>query len=322
MQHSTSDQAEPVAEALTEGFLQSLRLRNLAALTIEAYSRDLADLARRAHKPLYALDAQDLQPMVGMLTREGSSPRSIRRRLAAWRAFFDWIMTSEPNGVPLIKANPAKGLRLPKLARMLPKALSVDAACAFVEVQTPSLSGWRSVQDRAIFELAYGCGLRLSEIVGLDVQPGTDPDAGWIDLKSREIQVLGKGRKRRLLPLGTQALEALQAWLVARQALRPLIPALFLGARGGRMSTRSVQRSFERRSREAGLGFGVHPHMLRHSFASHLLQSSGDLRAVQELLGHAHIATTQVYTHLDHQHLAKVLDQAHPRAKPKSTQAK
>lgn len=319
-----ADQAESGTEALVSAYLQSLRLRNLSALTIKAYTRDLANLTRRLSKPVHALEAQDLQPIVGALTRAGASPRSIRRQLAAWRSFFDWLMTSEPLGVPKLESNPAQGLRLPKVARTLPKTLSVDAACAFVEgPQTAAESGgWREVQDHAIYELAYGCGLRLSEIIGLDQSPAGDADGGWIDIQSREVHVMGKGRKRRVLPLGRQALEAVTAWLSIRQTLDAQTPALFVGARGGRLNARSVQRSFEQRSRVAGLGFGVHPHMLRHSFASHLLQSSGDLRAVQELLGHAHIATTQVYTHLDHQHLAKILDLAHPRAKQRSSEAK
>ncbi|MEY4013223.1 MAG: hypothetical protein RLZZ290_87 [Pseudomonadota bacterium] len=316
--------ADSNTEGLVSAFLQSLRLRNLSALTIKAYTRDLCDLTRRITKPVYALEAQDLQPMVGLLMRAGASPRSIRRRLAAWRSFFDWLMTAEPDGIPQLEANPAQGLRLPKVARTLPKTLSVDAACAFVQGLQTSSEGedWRQVQDRAIYELAYGCGLRLSEIIGLDQMPEAEADSGWIDTQSRQVHVMGKGRKRRVLPLGRHALEAVMAWLSVRKTLQWPTPALFVGTRGGRLNARSVQRSFERRSREAGLGFGVHPHMLRHSFASHLLQSSGDLRAVQELLGHAHIATTQVYTHLDHQHLAKILDQAHPRAKPRSSQAK
>jgi len=311
------------SEALFGGFFQSLRLRNLSPLTLSAYRRDLELLSTRAARPLESLLASDLQPTVAQFTREGVSPRSIRRRLAAWRAFFDWLMLNPPEGVSPPRANPARGLRLPKTARALPKTLSVDAACAFVEIEARPTEGaaWTDLQDRALFELAYGCGLRLSEMVELDVGQGLRDNGGWLSLEEATVHVFGKGRKRRLLPLGGQAIAALRDWLQAREALQPKTTALFLGARGGRISGRSIQRRFQRRSQSAGLGHPVHPHMLRHSFASHLLQSSGDLRAVQELLGHAQIATTQVYTHLDHQHLARVLDQAHPRARAKSTQA-
>lgn len=315
---------EAAAGALLAGFLQSLQLRKLSALTLKAYRRDLEDLITRSARPLEALMASDLQPMVAQLTREGISPRSIRRRLAAWRSFFDWLMVQESIGLRPPSANPARGLRLPKMARTLPKTLSVDAACAFVELGAARDEGadWATVQDRALFELAYGCGLRLSELVELDLGQGQRPEGGWIDLQGASVHVFGKGRKRRILPLGRQAISALKAWLAVRETLQPRTIALFLGARGGRVSGRVIQRRFRQRSQLAGLGHPVHPHMLRHSFASHLLQSSGDLRAVQELLGHAQIATTQVYTHLDHQHLARVLDLAHPRAKPKAPSGK
>ncbi|MEY2776603.1 MAG: tyrosine recombinase XerC [Pseudomonadota bacterium] len=314
---------EGQAGALLEAFLRSLQLRNLSALTLKAYRQDLSTLFARVDRPVEALLAADLQPLVGQFTREGASPRSIRRRLAAWRAFFDWLMLEAPSGISPPNANPARGLRLPKMSRTLPKTLSVDAACAFVALEAPAdeKADWTAVQDRALFELAYGCGLRLSEMVELDVGQGQRPEGGWLDLEGQTVHVFGKGRKRRILPLGSEALAALRHWLSVRDSLAPTTMALFLGARGARMSGRAIQRRFQRRSQTAGLGHPVHPHMLRHSFASHLLQSSGDLRAVQELLGHAQIATTQVYTHLDHQHLARVLDLAHPRAKPKSTQA-
>lgn len=327
MRHSMRATADPSDLQRIEHFLQSLVLRQLSPLTIRAYRQDLTDLARRVTSPLHCCRPVDLQPLVGQLTREGCSARSIRRRLSAWRSFYDWLVFQDPGDSEQARspqANPARGLRLPRMARRLPKALSVDSACAFVQAPPAAEGGpmaWQSIQDHAIFELAYGCGLRLSEIVGLDLGPDLRQDGGWVDLSQSEVHVLGKGRKRRVVPLGGQASAAVRAWLTVRPGLHPGSPALFLGARLARISGRSIQRRFERRALVAGLGHQVNPHMLRHSFASHLLQSSGDLRAVQELLGHAQIATTQVYTHLDHQHLAKVLDSAHPRAKLPTTQA-
>lgn len=316
--------SEPALSQAISAYLRELSLRSLSAHTLSAYERDLQWLMRsEAARPPSAFRAEHLRPLLVEMSRKGLSPRSIRRALAAWRGFFSWLMerSGEP-GQPRLPANPAAALRAPRAARLLPKALSVDAACAFVAMNDPDAADdWIRLRDAALLELAYSCGLRLSEMASLDVRPHTREGRGYIDLQAKEVMVIGKGKKARSLPVGGPALEALSAWLPARQTLltsRGVVSdelALFVNARGGRLSGRSIERRFSERARRAGLGMAVHPHMLRHSFASHLLQSSGDLRAVQELLGHAQIATTQVYTHLDFQRLAQVYDAAHPRAK-------
>ena len=214
-------------------------------------------------------------------------------------------------------SNPVDGVRAPKAAKPLPKALSVDHAVALSEFVSEGADPALAARDHAIVELLYGCGLRVAELVGLDARAGRDA-AGWIDGPDATAHVLGKGSKRRSVPVGRAALAALEAWLAHRAPLaKPEEAALFVGRRGARVSASQVRSRLKAMAIQAGLPTHVHPHMLRHSFASHLLQSSGDLRAVQELLGHANIATTQVYTKLDFQHLAKVYDAAHPRAKRK-----
>jgi integrase/recombinase XerC len=209
------------------------------------------------------------------------------------------------------------GIRAPKAAKPLPKALSVEQAVALSQHDTQHTSPWLAARDHAITELLYGCGLRVAEVTGLDVQ-GSVSALGWIDIADRTAHVLGKGSKRRTVPVGGAALTALQAWLVVRAGVADGgETALFVSQRGTRLTANQLRNRLQGQATQAGLPTRVHPHMLRHSFASHLLQSSGDLRAVQELLGHASISTTQVYTKLDYQHLAKVYDAAHPRAKRK-----
>jgi integrase/recombinase XerC len=221
--------------------------------------------------------------------------------LSAWRAYYRFLDASGTNRT----ADPCATLRPPKSARRLPSALSPDEARQLVEISDTSPLGLR---DRAMFELFYSSGLRLSELVGLDV--------GAVDFASREVRVLGKGAKERIVPLGSKAAAALEAWLAVRAGWSSGgASALFLTLPGKRLAPRTVQTRLKAWAVKQGLPQHVHPHMLRHSFASHVLQSSGDLRAVQEMLGHASIASTQVYTHLDFQHLAKVYDAAHPRAK-------
>lgn len=300
-----------------ETFLTVLASRRYADQTLLAYRRDLQALVDGLNgKPWDQVSAIDLRGLMAKDHQRGLAARSIRRRLAAWRGFFNWMGMS--GVIEPLQANPAQALRAPKAGRPLPKALSVDAAIAFVSSPT-------SLRDRAMTELVYSCGLRLSELVGLNVSAlQAQDDQGYLDLQAAELVVVGKGRKTRKLPIGRPALEALQAWLPERSTIlagRPERldqPALFVNQRGQRLSGRSVQRLFAKQAQTAGLGLQVHPHMLRHSFASHLLQSCGDLRAVQELLGHAQISTTQVYTHLDFQRLASVYDQSHPRAKRSS----
>ena len=293
----------PPASALAR-YLDFLRHeRRLAAHTLAAYSRDGALLEKlSAGRDPRELGAADIRRFVASLHGGGLAPRSLARLLSAWRGFFDWLVRSGD-----LAANPCQGIRAPRAARTLPEALSPDDASRLVALEDGSDLGLR---DRALFELAYSCGLRVSELTGLDV--------GSVDASSGEVRVTGKGSKTRIVPVGGPALEALARWLPVRDRLAAAgEPALFVGRSGRRLAPREVQRRIKRRAALAGLGVDVHPHMLRHSFASHVLQSSGDLRAVQEMLGHASIASTQVYTHLDFQHLAKVYDAAHPRARRK-----
>ncbi|MGE0356673.1 MAG: tyrosine recombinase XerC [Burkholderiales bacterium] len=277
--------------------------RRLAAHTIAAYARDGALLAALAQgREASALAAADIRRFVAALHGRGLAPRSLARLLSSWRGYFDWLLKRRE-----IAANPCKGIRAPRAARTLPASLSPDEATRLVALEDDSDAG---IGDRALFELAYSCGLRVSELTGLDV--------GAVDARTGEARVTGKGAKTRIVPVGAPALEALARWLPVRERLAAAgETALFVGRAGRRLSPREVQRRIKRRAAAAGLAVDVHPHMLRHSFASHVLQSSGDLRAVQEMLGHASIASTQVYTHLDFQHLAKVYDAAHPRAKRK-----
>ena len=285
-----------------ERYLSSLRTgRRLAANTLSAYSRDGALLAALAQgRALEAIDSRDIRRFIATLHSRGQSPRSLARILSSWRGLFEWLARRRE-----VATNPCTGVRAPKAPRHLPEVLSPDEAVRLVSVEDSSPMGRR---DRALFELAYSCGLRVSELTGLDLDS--------VDTRTGEVRVTGKGSKTRIVPVGAPALEALAAWLPARAELaKPAEGALFVGKSGRRLAPREVQRRIKRWAAQAGLEVDVHPHMLRHSFASHVLQSSGDLRAVQEMLGHASIASTQVYTHLDFQHLAKVYDAAHPRAR-------
>lgn len=287
-----------------ERYLSHLRHeRRLASHTLSAYSRDCRVLlAMAGERALDALTGHDIRRFVATLHGKGQSPRSLARVLSSWRGLFDWLARHRE-----VAANPCAGVKAPRAPKRLPQALSPDDAVRLVSVQDDSDPGLR---DRALFELAYSCGLRVSELTGLDL------DA--VDAKAGEVRVTGKGSKTRIVPVGAPALAALAAWLPIRARLaRKGENALFVGAAGRRLTPREVQRRIKRWATAAGLTIDVHPHMLRHSFASHVLQSSGDLRAVQEMLGHASITSTQVYTHLDFQHLAKVYDAAHPRARKK-----
>lgn len=298
--------------------------RRYSPHTLAAYQRDLQQLVQLAQgKPLQSLVNGNIRQFLARLHGQGLGPRSLARMLASWRGFYKWW--APQSGMAL---NPAADVRAPKATRGLPKALSVDQTQALLEApvllaQTDPIS----LRDRAIFELFYSSGLRLSELVGLDIQYTQTKEhtsSGWINLADHEVHVLGKGGKRRTVPIGAQALQALATWL----AIRPQLAlqnasmvdqvALFIGARGRRISPRVIQGQLTKLALQAGLPTHVHPHVLRHSFASHVLQSAQDLRAVQEMLGHANISTTQLYTKLDFQHLAKAYDSAHPRAGRKS----
>jgi integrase/recombinase XerC len=255
------------------------------------------------------------------LHSKGKSPRTIARALSAWRGWYDWL--SQKQDQSTLKANPVDDVKAPKRTRALPKALSVEQALALINqaiVEAKANPGLETVRDAAIIELLYSSGLRLSELLGIDAAPSQDrayESAGWLDWDSAEVTVLGKGGKRRSVPVGTAAMSSLRAWLEIRQQLHPTqaSPALFLSGSNTRLSPRTVQARLRSLAIRAGLPTHVHPHMMRHSFASHVLQSSHDLRAVQEMLGHASIASTQIYTALDFQHLAQAYDLAHPRAK-------
>ncbi len=252
---------------------------------------------------LLRLAAPQLRRFLATLHGRGLSGRSLARMLSSWRAFYRFAAERDPG----LKESPCAGLRAPKSARRLPSVLTPEQAVALMAIPGDDPL---AVRDRALFELAYSSGLRLSELAGLDV-------AG-IDVTNGEVRVWGKGAKERIVPVGAGAREAIRAWLEVRAALpRADQKALFVGRSGARIGVRAIERRLARWAIERGLPQHVHPHMLRHSFASHVLQSSGDLRAVQEMLGHASIASTQVYTHLDFQALAKVYDAAHPRAKKK-----
>jgi integrase/recombinase XerC len=286
--------------------------RRLAARTLALYTDALARLqahAQDAGVALREVQVHHVRRWAARLHAGGLAPRSIALVLAGWRGLYRWW--GHRGEVAL---NPVDGVRAPRAAKPLPKALSVDHAVALA--QHPGAGdGALAARDHCIVELLYGCGLRVGELVGLDVGAGASA-AGWVDRADASAHVLGKGSKRRSVPVGRPALAALDAWLAHRAGMaRPGEPALFVSRRGTRLAPSQVRARLKALGIQAGIPTGVHPHMLRHSFASHLLQSSGDLRAVQELLGHASIATTQVYTKLDLQHLAKVYDAAHPRAR-------
>lgn len=288
--------------------------RKLAERTLTLYHDALLRLQRSAADAavdLRRVQVHHVRRWAAQLRGSGLSPRSIALVLSAWRGFYRWLGRDG-----LVDLNPVEGVRAPKAAIPLPKALSVDQAVTLAEA-TPGddIPAELAARDQCLVELLYGCGLRVGELVGLDVMAGAET-AGWIDASDGLAHVFGKGSKRRSVPVGGPALQALAAWQQHRPTLaRGGEPALFVNQRGTRMTAAQVRDRLKRRAVQAGLPTHVHPHMLRHSFASHVLQSSGDLRAVQELLGHANIRTTQVYTKLDFQHLAKVYDAAHPRAK-------
>lgn len=287
-------------------YLQHLAAeRRLSAHTLSAYTRDLENLARLTDgKPLESLTARDIRGAIVKLRASGLAAPSVARQLSSWRGFYTFACRRL--GYP---DNPCAGLRPPKASRALPDILSPDACAQLLDAPRGD-EDLLATRDRAMFELFYSSGLRLSELVGIDL-----PD---LDLASGEARVTGKGKKTRLVPVGRQAVAAITAWLPLRLTLvRVPTDALFVGQRGARLTPRNVQLRLARWARASGIGQHVHPHMLRHAFATHVLQSSGDLRAVQEMLGHASISTTQVYTHLDWQHLAKAYDQAHPRARKK-----
>jgi len=345
-----TEQSPLPSRLLTERYLEYVRVeKRLAARTVELYALDLSKLTEYAAQvpvDLTAVRNAHIRRWVAQMHSGGRSGRGIALILSGWRGFYTWLGRQH-----LVAANPVQDVRSPKAPKPLPKALGVDDSVQLADYKKDSASrtvgeGYTpeshqtngpdaemallELRDRAMVELLYSSGLRVGELVGLDAHASAEGSAdgrGWIDLQDAQAHVCGKGRKWRAVPVGSQALAALQAWLALRAewlALRPAAgsadaasSALFIGRNGTRLTAQSVWQRLRSRSLQAGLTTPVHPHMLRHSFASHVLQSSGDLRAVQELLGHANITTTQVYTRLDFQHLAKAYDAAHPRARLK-----
>jgi integrase/recombinase XerC len=297
---------DPRLRLLAEFLDQLAHQRRLSPGTVRNYTRAVEELfALNEGVPLEKLETQHMRRAVSQLHARGISGRTIATRLSGWRGFFNWLV--KHRGFP---HNPCAGLRAPKSPKALPKALSPDLMARLLE--TPA-EGPAQSRDKAMFELFYSSGLRLAELVGLDAADGEGM------LRQAEVTVTGKGSKTRIVPVGSKACTAIAAWLAERAKLaRPGETALFVGARGRRIAPSSVRYALAHWARRLGLPQHVHPHMLRHSFATHLLQSSGDLRAVQEMLGHSSISTTQVYTHLDFQYLAKAYDAAHPRAKKKT----
>jgi integrase/recombinase XerC len=323
-----------MADTPVERYLAHLRVeRRVSAHTLAAYGEALARLAKLAGDAGLALErvqGAHVRRFAAQLHGGGLGPRSIALTLSGWRGFYRW-WAQQPDALGLTQ-NPVEGVRAPKAPRPLPKALAVDEAVTLAGFEPREAAPGTedagdaeeaaalAARDHAIAELLYGCGLRLGELLGLDLRAGAE-SGGWIDMEDATAHVFGKGSKRRSVPVGAPALAAVQAWLAHRPSLAHAgaggEAALFISRLGRRLSPNQLRARLKAQADRAGVATPVHPHMLRHSYASHLLQSSGDLRGVQELLGHASIATTQVYTRLDFQHLAKVYDAAHPRAKRK-----
>ncbi len=289
-----------------DAYIQHLTFeRGLSQLTCKNYTRDILLLESLAEgADLQTLNHAQIRRFIGKLHARELSSKSIARALSAWRGFYDYLIHHHA-----FTQNPVHGLRAPKTAKTLPQALSVDQAVNFVDIQG---DGVLDLRDHAILELFYSSGLRLAELVNLDIER--------LDFTDGTIEVTGKGNKTRIVPLGSHAANAMQKWLQARANIstdETSKHAVFITQQGKRITPRAVQYRVKAWAIKQGVGSKLHPHVLRHSFASHVLQSSQDLRAVQEMLGHANISTTQVYTHLDFQHLAKIYDSAHPRAKKK-----
>lgn len=287
-----------------EGFLRYLKVeRQLSPLTQKNYTRQLQVMTTMADEMKIVswaqLEPAQVRQLAARSRRAGLGPSSLALRMSALRSFLDWQVSQG-----MLSANPAKGISTPRNARHLPKNMDVDEVNQLLEID---LNDPLAVRDRAMLETMYGGGLRLSELVGMDCR--------HVDLDVGEVWVVGKGSKERRVPIGGTAVTWLQHWLPLRESFAPQDNAMFVSSRGTRISARNVQKRFAEWGIKQGVANHIHPHKLRHSFATHLLESSGDLRAVQELLGHANLSTTQIYTHLDFQHLATVYDAAHPRAK-------
>jgi integrase/recombinase XerC len=308
--------------ALIERYLAHVQFeKRLADRTLALYTEDLIKLkafAEKASITFLNVQPTHMRRWIAQMHGAGRSARGIGLILSGWRGFYHWLGREG-----LMATHPLNGVRAPKAAKPLPKALPVDDAVQLSEYRNNNEPDWMQARDVAIIELLYGSGLRVAELTGLDIAASAQAK-GWLDLKEGEAHVFGKGSKRRTVPFGRQAIEAVHQWMNLRVVLlKPSAQdalALFVGAQGTRLTPQYIRQRLRKRGLLAGLSTPVHPHMLRHSFASHVLQSSGDLRGVQELLGHASITTTQVYTRLDFQHLAQTYDAAHPRAHRKDSQ--
>jgi len=296
-------QAEGPLSTAMVAFLTALAGRSYSPETVATYTFDLRHLLERVGEVApEKLTSHDIRRALAGMHGQGLQPKTLARSLSAWRSFFNYL--ARESGLP---SNPCSGLRPPRSEKKLPNAPSVDAMAHLLEAEADDI--W-SVRDLAMFELMYSAGLRRAELIGLDI-------AG-VDLVGGEVKVLGKGSRMRVVPVGAKAVKALQRWLAVRANIADVdTQALFVGARGARISAGVLATALKQLALRQGITAHMHPHALRHAFASHVLQSSGDLRAVQEMLGHASLSTTQIYTHLDFQHLAKVYDQTHPRAKKK-----
>jgi len=291
-------------QTAVDGFLRYLKVeRQLSPLTLLNYGRQLTAIIGLASEMKLSTwqqcDAAAVRSITVRSRKAGLGPSSLALRLSALRSFFDWCVSQGQ-----LKANPAKGISTPKAGRHLPKNIDVDDVSRLLDID---INDPLAVRDRAMLEVMYGAGLRLSELVNMDCR--------HIDLATGEVWVMGKGSKERRVPVGKSAVTWIEHWLDLRELFGPDDDALFLSKQGKRISARNVQKRFSEWGIKQGLNSHVHPHKLRHSFATHMLEASGDLRGVQELLGHANLSTTQIYTHLDFQHLASVYDAAHPRAK-------
>ena len=287
-----------------DAFLRYLKVeRQLSPLTLKSYTHQLSALIVLADemqiRDWATLEPAQVRSLAARSRRADLQPASLALRLSALRSFLDWQVSQGA-----LKANPAKGIATPRAPRHLPKNIDVDEVNQLLDID---LNDPLAVRDRAMLEVMYGAGLRLSELVNMDCR--------HLDLTTGEVWVAGKGSKERRLPIGRMAVQWIEHWLVLRDVFAPQDDAVFLSSQGKRISVRNVQKRFAEWGVKQGVTSHIHPHKLRHSFATHMLESSGDLRAVQELLGHANLSTTQIYTHLDFQHLASVYDAAHPRAK-------
>ncbi|MDA0670284.1 MAG: tyrosine recombinase XerC [Proteobacteria bacterium] len=285
-------------------FLNFIRYeKRLSSLTVKNYLSDLERLHKLIRKPTINATTEDIRLSLAKLHASGLSGKSLSRILSAWRSYFMYLIKSNQ-----IKNDPTSGIKAPKSAKKLPQTLSIDQIFKLLEIDDINFYGLR---DKAILEIFYSSGLRLSELTHIKIND--------IDLHDQTLKVLGKGNKYRILPLGSKAKEAINLWINKRNAIKKIDQQdyLFVNLKGNKLTDRAIQYRLKYWAKKNKIPENIHPHLLRHSFASHLLQSSQDLRAVQELLGHSNISTTQIYTHLDYQHLAKIYDQAHPRSKKK-----